>query len=83
MLDKTYNYDVFILTDENGNQIYCDMLDELSFRGTNYKLFIQVEGRADILVLAEREENIFVSVDDAVLLAQVREIFARRNAGFG
>lgn len=72
-----------ILTYENGEQQEYEVLDLIEYENKEYVVLLsyndfEQEGDDELLIL-EIEEDIYLSVDDEVLLNILFEIFKERN----
>lgn len=74
------------LTDDDGEDIHFEFIDEFEFNGSNYAVLLPFEEVDDEVVILEiirsesPDEYEYVSIEDEALLNEVFEEFKRRNA---
>ena len=81
------NEDLFLLTDEDGKEIPCELLDAVFYNGGDYVVLLPVPEEGDpeseeVVILkkgVEDGEEVFLSVDDGEISDAVFGIFAERN----
>ena len=78
------NQNIIELTDENGNPIYFEFLDLITFRGEEYVVLLPMDESADEVVILKveslsDENETYVSVDDENVLNMVFALFKERN----
>ncbi len=75
------------LTDENGNKIFFEFLDLISYRNHEYVVLLPEDEDADEVVILQVEalsddtEN-YISVENQQILNSVFQIFKERNRDF-
>ncbi len=76
---------IWMFEDENGSPVQLHLIYELSYEGTRYLLFNDVDDPnpdADFIVMAEKSEEgeaVFESVDDEKLLEHIYEQYVRNS----
>ena len=74
------------LTDDSGEDISFEVIDEFPYNGKNYVVLIPFEDLEDEVVILEAiyaenpEDNEYISVEDEELVKEVFEEFKNRNA---
>lgn len=74
------------LTDDSGEDISFEVIDEFPYKGKNYVVLIPFEELEDEVVVLEAiyaetpENNEYISVEDEALVKEVFEEFKNRNA---
>ncbi len=74
------------LTDDSGEDISFEVIDEFPYNGKNYVVLIPFEDLEDEVVILEAiyaenpEDNEYISVEDEALVKEVFEEFKNRNA---
>lgn len=74
------------LTDDSGEDISFEVIDEFPYNGKNYVVLIPFEDLEDEVVILEAiyaenpEDNEYISVEDEELVKEVFEKFKNRNA---
>lgn len=74
------------LTDDFGEDISFEVIDEFPYNGKNYVVLIPFEDLEDEVVILEAiyaenpEDNEYISVEDEELVKEVFEEFKNRNA---
>ena len=63
------NQNIIELTDENGNQVYFEFLDLITFRGEDFVVLLPMDESADEVVILKvkslsDENETYVSIDD-------------------
>lgn len=78
-----------ILTDEDGNEVEFDFLDNIEYEGEHYIVMLPVaddEDDAVVIMKVEEgeteEDDSLLTVTDEVILDSVYEIFKERNKDF-
>lgn len=82
-IDSNENY--LTLTDDSGEEIHFEVLDEFQFKGKDYIVLIPFEDLDDEVVIlevikAENGDDDYVSVTDEDLLLELFEEFKTRNS---
>ena len=82
--------DLVTLTDDNGEDIEFEILDELTHEGKNYVVLLPTDAdedeSAEVLILEVRpaedseEEEEFLTLDDEELLDKLFDLFCDRHA---
>ncbi len=73
------------LTDDSGEDISFEVIDEFPYNGKNYVVLIPFEDLEDEVVILEAiyaenpEDNEYISVEDEELVKEVFEEFKNRN----
>ena len=73
------------LTDDSGEDISFEVIDEFLYNGKNYVVLIPFEDLEDEVVILEAiyaenpEDNEYISVEDEELVKEVFEEFKNRN----
>lgn len=80
----TIEENIIVLTDEEGNELECDYLDTINYKGVNYVVLYPLDqdeddGEVVILELIENEdgEEEYNTVDDEELLDEIFEEYTR------
>lgn len=74
------------LTDDSGEDISFEVIDDFPYNGKNYVVLIPFEDLEDEVVILEAiyaenpEDNEYISVEDEALVKEVFEEFKNRNA---
>lgn len=74
------------LTDDSGEDISFEVIDEFPYNGKNYVVLIPFEDLEDEVVILEAiyaenpKDNEYISVEDEELVKEVFEEFKNRNA---
>jgi uncharacterized protein YrzB (UPF0473 family) len=74
------------LTDDDGNDVHFEILDEFPYKERNYIVLIPFDDTEDEVVILEiiqsddSEDEEFLSIEDDALLGEIFEEFKRRNA---
>ena len=74
------------LTDDSGEDISFEVIDEFPYNGKNYVVLIPFEDLEDEVVILEAiyaenpEDNEYISVEDEELVKEAFEEFKNRNA---
>lgn len=74
------------LTDDSGEDISFEVIDEFPYNGKNYVVLIPFEDLEDEVVILEAiyaenpKDNEYISVEDEELVKEVFEKFKNRNA---
>lgn len=78
-----------ILTDEDGNEVEFDFLDNIEYEGEHYIVMLPVADEEDDAVVIMKveegeteEDDALLTVTDEVILDSVYEIFKERNKDF-
>lgn len=78
-----------ILTDEDGNEVEFDFLDNIEYEGEHYIVMLPVAENEDegvVIMKVEEgeteEDDALLTVTDEVILDSVYEIFKERNKDF-
>ncbi len=74
------------LTDEDGNQIYFEFLDLITYHGKDYIVLLPEDDADEVIILqveslSDESEN-YVTVENQQILETVFEIFKERNRDF-
>jgi len=82
-IDSNENY--LTLTDDSGEEIHFEVLDEFQFKGKDYIVLIPFEDLDDEVVIlevikAENGDDDYVSVTDEDFLLELFEEFKARNS---
>ncbi len=82
-IDSNENY--LTLTDDSGEEIHFEVLDEFQFKGKDYIVLIPFEDLDDEVVIlevikAENGDDDYVSVTDEDFLLELFEEFKTRNS---
>lgn len=80
--------DYITLTDDNGEDIHFEVIDEFEFKEKNYLVLIPFEDVDDEVIILEviysdtdnAEDDEYRSIDDEALLNSIFEEFKKRNA---
>lgn len=84
--DNSDQNNFITLTDDSGEDIHFEVLDEFTFRNNNYIVLIPFEDVDDEVVILEvinsndSDDDEYLSVDDDTLLNDIFEEFKKRNA---
>ena len=75
------------LTDEDGNSVYFEFLDLITYRGKDYVVLLPEDDDADEVVILQveslsDENESYVAVENQQILETVFEIFKERNRDF-
>lgn len=76
-----YDYTV-LLTDEEGSEIECELLDKLEYCGEVYCVLLPVDddsSEPEAIVLKESPSGELMGFDDAEVLDKVFALFLERN----
>ncbi len=71
-----------LLTDEEGSEIECELLDRIEFDGCIFNVLIPVDddsSEPEAIILRENAEGELEGFDDADLLDKVFALFLERN----
>ena len=84
MDDMEYEAEILTLTDEEGNDVEFEILDEIDYEDRTYLVLLplEVEDADEVLILsveAEGEEETFLPVEDDDVLEKVFDLFKERN----
>ena len=78
-----------VLTDEDGNEVEFDFLDNIEYEGNHYIVMLPVEEGEDdsvVIMMVEEgeteEDDVLVTVTDEVVLDSVYEIFKENNKDY-
>ncbi len=70
------------LTDDDGNEIHFEFIDEFPFEGNDYVVLLPYEETEDEVVILQvihnENDNEFLSVEDEVLLNRIFDEFEKR-----
>ncbi len=77
------NENIITLNDEDGNEVELEFLDLISYRGSDYVVFLPTSDDADEVVILQLEEaddesESYISVDNELTLQAVFEIFKEK-----
>ncbi len=84
--DESEDGKFLTLTDDSGEDISFEVIDEFPYNGKNYVVLIPFEDLEDEVVILEAiyaenpEDNEYISVEDEELVKEVFEEFKNRNA---
>lgn len=75
------------LIDENGNSVYFEFLDLITYRGQEYVVVLPVDDNADEVIIMQVESladeiESYIAVENQLILNTVFEIFKERNRDF-
>lgn len=75
------------LTDEDGNTVYFEFLDLITYRGKDYVVLLPEEDDADEVVILQveslsDESESYIALENQQILEIVFEIFKERNQDF-
>lgn len=79
MTDET---DYIVITDEEGNDLECELLDEVVYGGECFKVLLPVDGDSaepEAIILRENSEGELEGFDDIDLLDAVFGLFLEKN----
>ncbi|MBO4384854.1 MAG: DUF1292 domain-containing protein [Clostridia bacterium] len=79
MTDET---EYIVITDEEGNDLECELLDAVVYEGESYKILLPVDGDSaepEAIILRENAEGELEGFDDMELLDAVFGIFLEQN----
>ena len=84
MDDMEYEAEILTLTDEEGNDVEFEILDEIDYEDRTYLVLLPLEDEDadEVLILsveAEGEEETFLPVEDDDVLEKVFDLFKERN----
>ena len=83
MIQSMNDYDfTVLLTDEEGNDIECELLERIEFEGQVYCVLLPVDddsSEPELIILRENEDGELVGLDDADVLDAVFEIFKEND----
>ena len=71
-----------MITDEEGNDVECELLDRLPFEGETYCVLLPVDDDSfepEAIILRELENGELEGFDDGELLDSVFALFLERN----
>lgn len=71
-----------VITDEEGNDIECELLDVIAYEGASYSVLLPVDDDScepEAIVLRENAEGELEGFDDLELLNAVFELFLEKN----
>jgi uncharacterized protein YrzB (UPF0473 family) len=71
-----------LLTDEEGNDVECELLDRILFEGASYAVLLPIDedsSEPEALILREDEEGELSGFDDGELLDKVFRLFLEKN----
>ncbi len=78
---QDHDYTV-LLTDEEGGEIECEVLDIIEYEGESYNVLIPVDddsSEPEVVILRENESGELVGFDEVEILDAVFEIFRKNN----
>ncbi len=78
---QDHDYTV-LLTDEDGGEIECEVLDIIEYAGESYNVLIPVDddsSEPEVVILRENESGELVGFDEVEILDAVFEIFRKNN----
>lgn len=86
MVDDVEEYDendmYITLTDDDGNEIHFEFIDEFPFEGKDYVVLLPYEETEDEVVILQvihgEDDDEFISVEDEVLLNRIFDEFEKR-----
>ena len=84
--DATEEENYITLTDDDGEDIHFEIIDEFEFNGSTYAVLLPFEDVDDEVVILEilhadsPDDDEYVSIEDEDILNSVFEEFKRRNA---
>lgn len=75
------------LTDEDGNSVYFEFLDLVTYRGKEYVILLPEDDNADEVIILQveslsDENESYIAVENQQILETVFEIFKERNRDF-
>lgn len=75
------------LTDEEGNSVYLEFLDLVTYRGKEYVILLPEDDNADEVIILQveslsDESESYIAVENQQILETVFEIFKERNKDF-
>lgn len=75
------------LTDEDGNSVYFEFLDLVTYRGKEYVILLPEDDKADEVIILQveslsDENESYIAVENQQILETVFEIFKERNRDF-
>lgn len=71
-----------VITDEEGNDLECEVLDSITFEGMNYVVLLPAEEESfepEAIILRENARGELEGFDDGDLLDAVFKLFLERN----
>jgi uncharacterized protein YrzB (UPF0473 family) len=71
-----------VITDEEGNDLECEVLDSIAFEGMNYVVLLPAEEESfepEAIILRENARGELEGFDDGDLLDAVFRLFLERN----
>ena len=71
-----------LLTDEEGNEVECELLDRILFEGASYAVLLPIDedsSEPEAPILREDEEGELSGFDDGELLDKVFRLFLEKN----
>ncbi len=71
-----------LLTDEEGNEVECELLDRILFEGASYAVLLPIDedsSEPEALILREDGEGELTGFDDGELLDKVFKLFLEKN----
>ena len=78
---QDYDFTV-LLTDEEGGEIECELLDKIAFEGATYCVLLPIDddsSEPEAIILRESEEGELTGFDDADILDKVFALFLEKN----
>ncbi|MBR3382476.1 MAG: DUF1292 domain-containing protein [Clostridia bacterium] len=78
---QDYDYTV-LLTDEEGGEIECELLDRIEFGGEFYSVLLPVDddsSEPEAVILKESPSGELMGFEDAAVLDRVFALFLERN----
>jgi len=74
--------DIIVLTDEEGGEIECELLDRIEYQGVVYSVLLPLDtdsAEPEAIILRENESGDLAGFDDGDVLDAVFKLFLEKN----
>ena len=74
--------EIIVLTDEEGGEIECELLDKIEYEGVTYCVLLPLDtdsAEPEAIILRENESGDLAGFDDGDVLDEVFKLFLEKN----